>query len=231
MFIRVHMGGRPGRRRPRTTPTARRPVRRLARTGWSSTPTGSPYSSTRSSVDQGLALVHSLLQYVGQSVAQRPDAGGLEHHLEGLVDPDHGPDGVHHQHSVGQRVDDGGLPAVLVADPLLQLLPTGDVPDVGHDPPDGIGQVVDRNHVEIDGRPVGPDRLHLEGDRQPTPGHQVPEEGPDRLDAQRVEQPEGVPTDHVREVVAEQPFGRRADEHEPALVVDDCHHVELVFIQ
>ena len=67
------------------------------------------------------------------------------------------------------------------------------------------------------GRPVGPDGPHLQGHRQSAPGHQVVEEGPDRLDAQGVEQREGVLADDVADVVAEQPLGRGADEDEPAV--------------
>ena len=98
-----------------------------------------------------------------------------------------------------------------------RLLALGDVTDVDDDPADGVVEMVGRHHLEVDGLPVGPHRAHLEGHRQPAPSHQVVEEGADRLDAHRVEQPEGIEADDVADVVAEEALGRCTDEDEPTV--------------
>ena len=225
-WLRTHIGGRPVAQEAVDDPDRPAALRRLA-------PMGSSAAVDRLSVDidhldaPGPGRSHQVVD----PPADEPHPGSLEHHLERLVDPDHRAVGVDHHHPVGQRLDDGGLPAVDVEDLLLEALVLGDVPDVDHDPADGIVEMVGRHHLEVDRLPVGPHRAHLEGHRQPASGHQVVEEGPHRLDAQRVEQPEGVEPDDVADVVAEQALGRCADEDEAAGGADHRHHVEVLLAE
>ena len=170
-------------------------------------------------------------QEVLEMPTEEPHPGRLEHHFERLVHPHDDADRVDHHDAVGQGLHQGRLAVVHVADPLFEPLALGDVADVDHDAADRVVEMVGRHYVEVDRRAIGPDRLHLEGHRQAPPRHQVPEECPDRLHAQRVEQGEGVHADHVADVIAQQPFRRRAHEDEAALRADHGDHVEFVLVE
>ena len=152
-LTRTHNVDPSGRRMPMTTPTIRRPGRRLAMTGWSS-----GHHRLSLAVDElesvGGRPVHDVFEVPPDQTHPRR----LEHHLEGLVDPHDRPRRVHHQHAVGQRLDDGGLASGHLPQPLLKRRSLGDVPDVDDDPTDGVVQMIGRRHVEVDRGPVRPDR-------------------------------------------------------------------------